>query len=58
MNKQELIEKCLEKTREYLETSIPESIEKLEIDVEYFDMIRFINPKTQDISEFVTNFYI
>ena len=31
MNKQQLIEKCIERTREYLKASIPENLSEFEI---------------------------
>ena len=61
MNKQQLIEKCIERTREYLKTSIPENLSEFEIKDEGEGYLS-IDSKDEDgyynNSQFQVEFYI
>ena len=61
MNKHQLIEKCIERTREYLKASIPENLNDFEI-VERGEGFLSIDSKDEDgnhnNSQFQVEFYI
>lgn len=61
MNKHQLIEKCIERTREYLKASIPENLNNFEIKEEGIGYLS-IDSKDEDgnhnNSQFQVEFYI